>query len=165
MAVTRQLQRQVLNTFLKDVKASGTVGGTATSGAYQTRTLNTQEGDTSFCTLSSNQFTLSAGTYEIYASAPAGCDTGILLAHKAKIRNITDSSDTIVCSSEVADANTSGVVIQSRSIGLGTITLTASKTFELQHRVNTTFASTGFGRPSTFGENEVYSIVKISKLA
>jgi hypothetical protein len=51
-----------------------------------------------------------------------------------------------------------------RSVLAGTITLTASKTFELQHRVTTTRATTGFGQPATFGDSEIYSIVKITKV-
>src|SRR5690606_21247003 len=51
--------------YLKDVKPSGTAGGTFTSGSWQTRDLNTIEGDSSFVSLASNQFTLQPGTYHI----------------------------------------------------------------------------------------------------
>ena len=57
---------------LSDVKSAGTAGGTFTSGSWQTRTLNTEDSDTGGnCSLSSNQFTLDAGTYEINARASA----------------------------------------------------------------------------------------------
>ena len=56
---------------LQDQKTSGTEGGNFTSGAWNTRTLNTEVTDTIGSTLSSNQFTLPAGTYYIEASAPA----------------------------------------------------------------------------------------------
>ena len=56
--------------YLKDVKAANTAGGTFTSGAFQTRTLNTVEGDASIVSLAANQFTLQAGTYHIEGVAP-----------------------------------------------------------------------------------------------
>jgi len=57
--------------YLSDVKASGTAGGSCTTG-YQTRTLNTIVDNTGIVTsLVSNQFILPAGTFEITASAPA----------------------------------------------------------------------------------------------
>jgi hypothetical protein len=46
----------------------------------------------------------------------------------------------------------------------GKVTITSSKTFELQHRVNTTQAASGFGIAASFGDNEVYAIVKITKV-
>ena len=52
--------------YVKDVKSSGTAGGTFTTGAWQTRDLNTEEGDFSkFGTLSSNQFTLDCRCFTI----------------------------------------------------------------------------------------------------
>jgi hypothetical protein len=57
--------------YIKDEKSSGTASGTFTSGAWQTRTLNTVSGDTAMVSLSSNQFTLGVGTYQIIAKAPA----------------------------------------------------------------------------------------------
>ena len=140
---------------LSDVKASGTEGGTATSGAYQTRILNTISDPTGVVTsLASNQFILTAGEYYIEASAP----TRAVNNNKIKIRNITDSTDAIIGSNAFAGTNGSS------SVALGNIVITSSKTFELQHRVQTTAATNGFGSAAAFGENEVYSIVKITKV-
>jgi len=147
-----------LTGHLKDVKANATQGGTFTSGAWQTRTLNTTEGDfTKFGSLSSNQFTLSAGTYIIDAIAPA-FNTN---AHKAKIYNITDTTDDIIGSSSYM-TSTSNVVTHAPV--LGQITITSSKTFELQHRAGATRATDGFGVANNFSTNEIYSIVKIVKI-
>jgi len=143
---------------LSDVKASGTAGGTATSGSYQTRTLNTLSDPTGIVTsLASNQFTLPAGEYYIEAEASA---FGVL-EHKAKIRNITNSSDSLMGTSEYSNtASTTGT----KSSIKGSVVITSSTVFEIQHRVASTKAVNGFGTNATFGDNEVYSILKIQKI-
>lgn len=140
---------------LRDEKTSGTGGGTFTSGAWQTRTLNTESVDTgSHCTLSSNQFTLSAGTYRIQASAPA-CQVAV---HQARLQNVTDGTTTIVGTSEF---NTNGAqYAQTRSVVSGRFTIATSKTFELQHRCSTTRSTYGFGFGATL-TTEVYSVVEL----
>lgn len=143
--------------YIKDVKASGTDGGTSTLGSYQTRTLNTVEGDTEIVSLSSNQFTLGAGKYEIEAYVPGAS----LQYHKAKLRNITDSSDALIGTSEYADPTYLGY---NSSKIIGEIDISASKTFEVQHRSSATISTFGFGRATTFGDSEVYTVVKITKL-
>lgn len=146
--------------YLKDVKSSGTNGGTFTSGSYQTRTLNTVEGDSSFVSLSSNQFTLQAGTYRITSSAPASfCDE-----HKSKLRNITDSSDTLIGTVERVSTSAGGNSDTTRSIIEGTFSITSTKTFEIQHRCTVTRATSGFGVAAGFGDSEVYTTVKIEKV-
>ncbi len=147
--------------FIKDVKADGTSGGTFTSGAWQTRDLNTTEGDFSkFGSLSSNQFTLQAGKYHIEADATAS----YVLGHAAKIRNITDSVDSILGMSARSSGSTADEVETIARV-LGVITVTASTTFELQHRCTQTRASTGFGIATSFGVGEIYSQIKITKIA
>lgn len=142
---------------LSDVKAAATDGGTFTSGSYATRDLNTEEDEFGIVSLSANQFTLQAGTYRIFAKAPAYK----VNSHKAKLRNVTDSSDVILGTSEAAE--TSGNV-QNSSIISGLLTLTAAKTFEIQHRCSNTQATSGYGLACNFGDSEVYTIVEIEKL-
>lgn len=143
---------------LTDVKSSGVDGGTATAGSYQTRTLNTLVDLTGIVTsLSSNQFTLPTGEYYIEASAPAFACT----QHKIKIRNITDSSDALIGGTEYSQTSAGD---SQRSFIKGIVTITSSKTFELQHRVTTTRASNGYGLSAGYGDSEVYSIVKITKV-
>jgi hypothetical protein len=142
---------------ITDQKTSGTSGGTFTSGAFQTRTLNTLDDPTGIVTsLSSNQFVLPAGEYYIEGSAPAV----ICNNHIARIRNVTDSTDAVLGSSEVA---TSAATTQTRSVFFGKVVITSAKTFELQHRCLTTRNTDGFGTASTFA-TEVYSIVKITRV-
>jgi microcystin-dependent protein len=144
---------------LSDVKASGTAGGTATAGSYQTRTLNTIDDPTGIVTsLSSNQWVLSKGEYYIEASAPAGACGN----HKARLFNVTDSSVALLGSTKYSD-NASFYADNNSTIS-GKIVITSNKTFEIQHRVGITRNVNGFGSASTFSDNEVYSIVKITKI-
>ena len=143
--------------YLKDVKPNNTPGGTFTSGAWQTRDLNTLTGDQSFISVSSNQFTLQPGTYHIESEAPAFA----VDRHKSKLRNITDATDTIIGESAQATGGTSGY---STSLTEGTFSIASAKTFEIQHRCLTTLATNGFGLLANFGVDEVYTQVKITKV-
>jgi hypothetical protein len=142
---------------LSDVKASGTAGGSATAGATQTRTLNTIVDSTGIVTsLASNQFVLPKGTYYIEASAAAYVTDN----HRIRLRNITDSSTALLGTSELC----SGVGVYNRSFISGELTITSAKTFELQHYTQTARATDGLGRDVGTGENNVYAIVKITKI-
>jgi hypothetical protein len=145
--------------YLKDAKASGTDGGTFTSGAFQTRTLNTLENSAAFpwISLSANQFTLQPGTYAIDASAPARA----VDSHVLRIRNITASSDEIIGMVENVNASVSA---DTTARLFGNIVVATASVYELQHRCTTTKTTNGFGGQANFGVNEIYSMVKITKL-
>jgi hypothetical protein len=144
--------------YIKDVKAANTAGGTFTSGAWRTRVLNTLEGDTSFVSLASNQFTLQPGTYHIEASAP-----GLLVdRHKAILYNVTDTANEILGLSAFSD-NTSAYA-QTSSLVSGTFSITSAKVFEIRHMCETTQASNGFGTASNFSVSEIYTQVKLEKV-
>lgn len=143
---------------VRDEKASGTAGGTATSGAWRTRTLNTSKVNTiSGASLASNQITLPAGTYYLEASAPAVVSD----SHQARLYNVTDSVELVLGTSEF---NVNTDASQTTSLVVGQFTLTAAKVLELQHQVQTTRASNGFGVAHTFGVN-VYADVRIWRTA
>lgn len=140
-------------------QTANTNGGTFTSGSYQTRTLNTtlvQQG--SSISRSSNVITLQAGTYYVYATAPAYA----VSQHKAILRNTSDSTTAIVGTSAYNDA---AVNIQGMSVVCGTITVASAKNFELQHRGTATKTTNGFGVAGNLGEVEVYSQIYISRTA
>jgi hypothetical protein len=142
--------------YLKDIKTAGSSGGNFASGAWRTRTLNTVEGDSAIVTLSSNQFTLGPGEYDIDASAPGyAC-----IDHQAKLRNITAGTDQIAGTGERSEASDSTSTI---SRVVGRLSLTSTTTFELQHQCAATNAN-GFGDANTFGISVVFAIVKITKL-
>ena len=144
---------------VRDEKANGVGGGTNTAGVWQTRTLNTvMTNEISGASLASNQITLPSGTYFIEAFANAG----YVNEHKTKLRNITDSSDTLIGQSIYADQATS--VNQCNSNLVGRFTIASQKTFELQHRTSQSYGG-GFGNASSFGVVEVYANAMIWKVA
>ena len=143
---------------ISDTKAQATGGGTATSGAWRTRDLNTEDSDVDgIVSIASNQFTLQAGTYTVEFSAPA-VDVNY---HQANLENTTDSL-TYKGSTERAwgtsDQSTT------RSMGVAVFTIASAKVFEIQHRVYATIAN-GFGLAGVLDGVEVYTIVKILKHA
>ena len=143
---------------VRDEKTAGTFGGTFTSGAFRTRTLNTVvTNEISGASLASNQITLPAGTYYITACLPAY----EVNSHQSKLRNTTDSADTIIGTSMRAD----DAGVENNSFVTGRFTIAAQKVFELQHRGITTISTNGFGYRANFGLTEVYSDVQIWKVA
>lgn len=142
-----------------DEKADTVDGGTFTSGDWRTRDLNTEIGDPDgIVSISSNQFTLGAGTYLIEASAPAHD----VARHQTRIYNATDSS--VVQYGMVELVGTSDT-ISSTSLVVGRTTITASKAFEIQHRCQSTKSTIGFGGAADFGGVEIYTLVRIYKEA
>jgi hypothetical protein len=144
-------------TYLKHVVANNTAGGGATSGSWIKRTLNTQTGATWFTSLSSDQFALPAGLYQVYASGPF-FQTG---SSRLKIANITDTTDAILSQSTSA-LTTNSEVCEVELIG--EISITATKTFELQYRVQSTKTTNGLGIAGNLGSNEVFGMVQITKV-
>jgi len=146
--------------LIRDEKSEGTNGGTFTSGDWRTRDLTTVKMDeTGNVSLSSNQFTLPAGTYRFSASCPV-----ISVAnHQSRLRNITDSTTTLLGESTFADVSGNGT---EHSIIEGQFVIAASKTFELQHQCVTTKANNGFGNSTGFtGTTEVYASIGLAKVA
>lgn len=143
-----------------DAKADTVAGGTFTSGAWRTRDLNTSQfNNITSCSLGSNQITLPAGSYQIWGFAPA-FDVN---RHQARFQNITDTSTTILGMSSYtragANAQTGYAAIQ------GAFTIAGTKTFEFQHRAETTASSNGFGVSADLGSGEIYAQITISKVA
>jgi hypothetical protein len=144
--------------YIEDLKAANTSGGTFTSGAWQTRTLNTLTGDASFITLASNQFTLQPGTYHIEATAP-----GYRVSrHKAKLRQTSGTpADIIIGSSEYSDSTN---LVASSSRIQRVISISVATTYEIQHQAQVTQTTFGFGVESNFAVSEIYTQVKITKV-
>jgi hypothetical protein len=154
-----ELQAAIPKTaIICDTQPSGTSGGTFTSGAWRTRTLNTIVSDNVGITLSNNQVTLPAGEYLIEADAPA---IGVY-SHKIRLQNITDATTTALGTSEYSASTDS---ISTRSQLLIYVTLSSPKVFEIQHRCSTTSANAaGLGAAGAFGVSEIYARVKIQKV-
>lgn len=145
--------------FIKDVKPSGTHGGTCdpVKGWEQIRDLNSLTGDTSFVALSQNQITLDAGTYAIEASAPAYLDG----FHKAILVNAETGAMVIAGSNARSHGSAGGI---EPSMIMGQLVLSAQTTFVIKHRCTTKMDVMGFGSAVNFGVDEVYTQVKITKL-
>lgn len=144
---------------LKDEKAANTAGGTATSGSYATRTLQTEVDPFGIVSLSANQFTLQPGTYKVSASAPGF----YVNSFKIKLRNITAGSDTIIGNTGYA-GDTDGNNSNTFSSLTGVFSISVATVFEIQQRVATTRATNGLGNLANFGDVEVYTQVEIEKL-
>jgi len=143
--------------FLEGSYASGVQEGGCTTGTWTTRVVNaTISSSGSAISLNASQITLTPGSYHVFASAGGRA----LGTHRIRLRNISDNSDALVGTSE--ESNVADTVTI-RSFVNGVITITASKTFEVQHRCQTTYAG-AYGYPSTFGINEVYTTVQIRRI-
>jgi len=134
---------------VSDVKASGTAGGTFTSGSWQTRDINTEDNDgEAIASISSNQVTLPAATYECEIRCPARrCEQ-----NQARLYDTTGAVVLVLgCSSESAYVDD----VQYSFIS-GEFTLSASSVLEIQHRCKSTRAGDGFGEAASWGD-EVYT--------
>lgn len=149
--------------IISDVKSNNTPGGTFTSGSYQIRTLNTLTGNGP-ATLLSNQFTLPAGTYIIKSLAPCfGVGN-----NQSRLFNVTNSTVDALGTSETSRIETVsgtlvGATVKSKIVYY--VVLGNSTTYQIEHQCTITQNDTGFGEPCNFGNNEVYTIVIINKIA
>ena len=145
--------------IFNETQASGTAGGTFTSGSYVKRTLNTTVvNNITGCSIASSVVTLPAGTYSVFATSPAFSVND----NKCRLRNTTAGTDLAIGNSSYSSSADSTLV-------LGTIqtcfTLAASTNIELQHRCASTKASNGFGVQTSFGDSEIYSQITIIRVA
>ena len=144
--------------LIEDQKSSGTQGGTATTGAWRTRDLNTEVADAgSIVSIASNQFTLQAGTYLIKWRAPAyNVDN-----HRSRLADTTNTAYWYGSNEYQGAADD-----MSNSLGAARVTISGAAVFEIQHQVLTTANSMGFGVAwSTLGVIETYTAVEIYKEA
>jgi len=145
--------------IFREEQAAGTYGGTATSGSFATRVLNTTVvNNITGCSLASSQVTLAAGTYFVTADTPAFGGTG---ATQCRIYNITDSA-AIGYGLNNPNGNAQSGTISTIDYYF---TLASSKTIALQMRVGTTVSTDGLGSRTNWGNVEVYSSLTITKVA
>ena len=140
--------------IIADQKAQNTAGGTATSGAWRERDLQTEIADPdSIVSISANQFTLAAGTYLIKWEATTQ-DTGI---NQSRLYNVTDTS-------QVGVGISSQARYGPRSSGVARTTIGGSKAFRIEHYVSGTVATHGWGYAMN-QTTEQYTTVEIFKEA
>ena len=161
--------------YLSDVKTSGTSAGTG-SISYLARTLNTLVDSTGIIKNPSSftgtggantQFQLAAGTYRISGYAPIWNTSNASINtvySRVRLYNITNSSITILgAAANPTGAIASSTVNVSNCFIEGEFTITSNTTFELQQKVSNT-TTTALGSAATWGENEIYTQITITKI-
>jgi len=143
--------------ILEHQESDGTAGGTLTQDAWRTRPLNTEVADPDgIVSISSNQFTLQAGTYLIEWRIPGyNCETW-----QSRLQNITDGSTVAQGESHY----TRSLYHQDWGEGAARVTISGAKAFEIQQYAYSTQSTNGMGfATSNSTGTEVYGRVKIYK--
>lgn len=142
-----------------DRKAAGTSGGSSVADTWSTRVLNHELFDPDgIVSLSSNQFTLGAGTYYVEWAVPLH-DPGWA---QTRLYNATDSTN-------VQDGwgtySPTTLDLHAWLRGVARFTITGSKAFELQYKAYGAEASYGLGIANNYGDYEYYATAQIFKEA
>jgi len=144
---------------LQNQQTQNTAGGTATSGSWQIYPLNTEQEDVNTIVDSSAlpAFSLGAGTYRIRAFVPI---LSTCVRRQIRVYNVTDASVAILGESGIGGNN---VTSNDKSILVGTVTISGTKQFRLEYRVEVSQNTYGLGQPANFG-TEVYGQLEITKV-
>lgn len=150
--------------IFSEQQGSNINGGSFSSGAWNTRTLNTTTSASGYNftgqgSLASNQFTLPAGTWLIRAEVP-GYN---LFNHQARLFNVTSSTvvayGTCVYNRGTAGGTNNSIIVYSINIPSGTVT------YRIEHRGANSQTNTGLGIACGFGAPEVYTKVICTEIA
>jgi hypothetical protein len=142
---------------ISDEKSAATAGGTFTQDGWRTRDLNTEITDPDgIVSISSNEFTLAAGSYLIKWGAPARSVNN----HKSRLYDVTGTATIEAGTSEYAYLHAYDVT---PSIGYARVTPSGSNVYRIEHYCVLTRSTDGFGTATNVGEPEVYTIVEILK--
>lgn len=138
--------------------SSGTSGGSATGGAYDTRTGYTLDQGTAVSIASDRIRFGTAGTYLVRACAVA-YSVGL---HRIKVTQY-DATTPVDLLHGTAAAAPAGV--QNMSIAEGLITVVANADVIIKHWAENAKATNGLGMPVTSGAEEIYMTVEILRVA
>jgi hypothetical protein len=143
---------------LSDQKTQNTGGGAGSTGSFNTRTLNTEDSDTDgVCSLSANQITLSAGTYECRITVP-GWACG---RHQARLQNTTGATTLLLGTTAYAASSSTD---QTQSFVTGKFTVAASQALEVQQRISAVQGTESLGLACNF-TTEIYTVAEFWKVA
>lgn len=146
-----ELSTQMIH--VQEQQASGTVGGASSTGD-NIRVLNTVVKNTiTGASLATNQITLPAGTYRLWARAP-GYSAGAYL--RSRIVNVTDATVALLGSNAYAQGLSDAWVI-------GSFTISAQKVFNITQYFSAGRATDGLGVAVSDSRLEVQSEVMIWK--
>ncbi len=143
--------------------AAAVLSGSFTENGWRTRVLNLIVDDgTGAVSLSSNQITLPAGTYEVEIKLPSFN----VFRNLGRLQNITDASTLVLGEASAYSPGDAGWAHIN-----GRFSITGTKTIEIQHWCQTTRNSDGFGlafggEPTTSGSltDEIYCDAKFYKI-
>ncbi|WKZ24134.1 MAG: hypothetical protein QY312_00810 [Candidatus Dojkabacteria bacterium] len=147
--------------MLQQQLANGTDGGAAVANTWSTLAINTEVYDShNKATLSSNQFTLQAGTYDIDAESTFYNTRATAL----RLRNISDSTTTLISTMSYLSTNGGGIVRLT-----GRFTIESAKTFELQYIAEQAQTTYGLGtamgtRASNYTGVEIFRTIRLIKI-
>jgi len=147
---------------VQDQKASGTSGGSSSSGdnKRELNTVLTNQINGASLIDTDDELRLPAGTYWIEASAPAYFSS----KNRVRLKNETNGVDIIYGVSEFTD-NTSGEGDTiSRSFLYGQFTISAENDLSIVHYISAGKSSNGLGVNTNDGNVEVYTDVQIWKV-
>lgn len=143
--------------LLQHQLASGTDGGSAAAGV-NTRPLNTTAANTiAGASLTANQFTLPAGTFELDGIAAAYASN----VNKAYFYNVTSSLTYMGINQRAASTGGSGSLSRAQAF----VVLAAPAVFELRHEYQSSAPTNGLGVAQGSGSIEVYAIVSVKQRA
>lgn len=137
-------------------QGSSVGGGNCTAGTWNQTPLNTTDLSQSWASLSSNQITLSAGTYYFNVTSPV---FGVGLYQTS----IFDTTNSIRYLGQSGYSNPS-LVADSSSFISAQATIVGSTIYEVDMYPDTSQTGFGFGIPNTIGTN-VYCRITVTKLA
>ena len=142
--------------IIVDEKTTNVDGGTFTSGAWQTRDLQPEVSDVDgIVSISTNEFTLAAGSYLIMWGAP-GYRVG---NHRTRLYDVTGTA----ALQPGLSASCANSDIATVSNGSTRVTPSGSNAYRIEHRSDITRATDGFGYASSFSTPEIYTSVEIFK--
>lgn len=139
---------------VRDAKASGTAGGTSTSGSWLTRTLNAKDDPGGLSALESNQMTFSPGRYYVRgftALHASGQSMG-------RLYDVTRGVTLLPGTSEYG-----GGGYEVKSVVRGIVTMVGGTRVEFQYRVGAGKATDGLGLAVSSGVDEVFSLIELWK--
>lgn len=144
--------------IFNETQASGTNGGTPVTSTWTKRTLNTtQINSITSCTLTSSVVSLPAGTYLFEAKCPS-YNQGA----RGRIQNTTAGTTLVLGVNQFVGLGTNSTAPNDV---VGIATLSATSNIELQYYTTLSNANVGLGNAQSFGVSEVYSNLKIVRIA
>ena len=146
--------------IVAEVRSGTSDAGTLTANTWMTRAINTEIADPDgIVSISSNQFTLQAGTYLIEWQAPAWrCDR-----HTTRLYDVTNSAARGNATLEFSQD--SGSYTMSSSRGFARVTISGATVYKLETKGNVTKSGDGLGIDPNNIASCIYAMAKIYKEA